>query len=88
MKKEINSNVFYLSTFITLLLTYLIPCKRINDLHKSFGFPFNWFTVHNDTIGDSIMKSTTIDVFSFLFNIIAFYFIISWLYKFVGRIEK
>jgi len=76
MKKSIKREFLYISIIITILSTYMLPCQRISEFQKAFGYPFGWFTVFNDTIGDIIIKSTQVNVLMLFFNIIAWYFLI------------
>lgn len=88
MKKKINLNIVYWSTFVTLFLTYVVPCKHIDDLNKSFGFPFGWFRVHNNTIGDIIINSTAVNLATFVADIIVNYIIIWGVYKLYNNFRQ
>ena len=76
MKKSINRRVIYIAMIITLLSTYMLPAQRVSEFSKSFGYPFGWFTVFNDSIGDIILTSTQVDPLSLLGNIMVWYYLI------------
>ena len=82
MKGNINTHyhILSLAAVITLFLTYILPSCKINEFSKSFGFPCGWFIVYNNTIGDSIVNSTAVNVGLFV-NIAIWYYIISNIYK-------
>lgn len=88
MSRKLNLNIFYLSTLFTLLSAYILPCRHIDNLNKSFGFPLGWFTVHDNTIGDVIINSTAVNPIRFFTDIVLFYFIILCVYKLHKKNKK
>lgn len=66
MKKFINRGFIYISIIITIISIYILPCHKISEFHKSFGYPFGCFTVFNDSIGDIIITSTQTNLLLFL----------------------
>ena len=87
MKKILNIYYLFLSSVITFLLTYILPCQQIDELRKTFGFPFGWFTIFDDTIGNVILSSTAVNLPHFLANIAIWYFMILLVHKTFRRIR-
>lgn len=81
MKRKINIYYLYVSTLLALLSAYIIPCRYISDWRKVFGFPFGWFTVFHDTIGDVIFNSTAVDLLPLFMDIAIYYFIARFIYQ-------
>lgn len=73
MRKSINLNILYPSILITILLAYVIPCRFVEDWKKVFGFPFGWFTVFHDKIGNVILKSTAVNIIPLLLDTVIIY---------------
>ena len=82
---KVNSRILSLAFLITLLSMYLFPCHQINVWQKSFGYPFGWFTVYHDKIGNTIVSSTSVSLALFI-DIIIWYFVILFLYRIYKRI--
>jgi len=51
----------WLSAIINIFAVYILPVRHISDWEKSFGYPFGWFNVFHDTIGDTIAVSLSSD---------------------------
>jgi hypothetical protein len=81
VKKKISIGYLNLSVAITLLSAYIIPCHLIDDFRKSFGFPFGWFTVYGDTIGNTILTSTSLHLHLLIANITIWYLVILFAHK-------
>lgn len=76
MKKSVNLNILYPSILLTIMIAYVTPCRYIEDWRKIFGFPFGWFTVYYDRIGDIILTSTAVNLWPFIANILIIYLLI------------
>ena len=87
-KRRISIDILCISMLVTVFMAYVIPCHHINDWQKSYGFPFTWFTIYHDTIGDSIMNSTSVSIFPLLANIVIFYAIVFHTKKLYDMLER
>jgi hypothetical protein len=85
--KAINLRFIVGASVITLLLAYCLPSRQISDIERIFGYPFGWFSVFNDTIGDVILSSTLTNVIPLLLNIIICYITIFWISKAIKHIR-
>lgn len=69
----LNGTRVLLAMLVTFFITYLAPCSHINGWTKAFGYPFEWFTVYHNTIGESILGSTSVNILQYFLNVVVYY---------------
>jgi len=69
------------STWITLVLTYIVP-YQIDGLAIKCGFPIRFWKIYIFTTpNSSLLNSSSLNLLELAINILIIYFIISFIYK-------
>ena len=79
--KMFRWNIFYLSIIIEVLLSYLLPFRRFDEVRAGVGFPLSFITLRNTSeLALNPMMSMHLNPLSLIINIsliyIAIYFVI------------
>ena len=87
VKVNINNKILNWSIVISLLTAYLLPGTSADGFAFTYGYPFNFFTIYNNTInvGDTIFNSTSFNLLGFGMNTVVIYFIIYMFNKFINK---
>lgn len=87
VKVNMNNKILNWSIVIPLLTVYFLPGTSSDGFAFNYGYPFNFFTIYNNTInvGDTIFNSTAFNFLGFGMNIVVIYFIIYMLNKFINK---
>lgn len=71
-----NMKYVNIATWITLITAYILPYRTTDGFETTFGYPLAFFTIYDTPKIKTIISSTTLQLGTFLINVLIFYFII------------
>jgi hypothetical protein len=83
---KFNWKLFNWSAWITLALTYVLPCQSTDGFAASYGYPFPFLTSYNNgTLKASLFISNNINLILLVQNILIIYLILFFVNKLLIR---
>ena len=97
--RRINTIEYIISVFITIILAFTTNAMVKNNydgVECIFGLPFNWISVYQDKLLSNNLYTNlskgnlgiNINILSFIFDTIFFYFIIIWIKQLLKKFKN
>ena len=83
-----NPKRFILASFLTFIITYILPATIATEYSTSYGFPIEYLTIpSNLSVGNSLLSSTSLNILGLTLNIAIFYALISLFSNYIDKLK-
>lgn len=72
-----NPKKFILASFLTFLITYIIPANSTDAYVSNYGFPIEFLSIPANISSRSLIQSTNLNPLGLILNIAICYFLIT-----------